>query len=84
MFDYRNEDAEYEFNARYDYVREAYGDTAEFNKGEAYYDYLDECAYDGVEPLGRAAWEADCAIRAKARAAARALPSYDDEADFPF
>jgi hypothetical protein len=76
MFDYRNEDAEYEFNARYDYVREAYGDTAEFNKGEAYYDYLDECAYEGVEPLGRAAWEADCA--------ARALPSYDDEADFPF
>jgi hypothetical protein len=80
MFDYRNEDAEYEFNARYDYVREAYGDTAEFNKGEAYYGYLDECAYEGVEPLGRAAWEADCAARAKVRA----LPSYDDEADFPF
>jgi hypothetical protein len=84
MFDYRNEDAEYEFNARYDYVREAYGDAADFNAGEAYYDYLDECEYEGVEPLGRAAWEADCAARDAARAATRALPSYDAEADFPF
>jgi len=84
MFDYRNEDAEYEFNARYDYVREAYGDMADFNAGEAYNDYLDECGYEGVEPLGRAAWEADCAARDAARAAARALPSYDVEADLPF
>ena len=84
MFDHRNEDAEYEFNARYDYVREAYGNMADFNNGEAYNDYLDECGYEGVEPLGRAAWEADWAARDAARAAARAIPSYDVEADFPF
>jgi hypothetical protein len=84
MFDHRNEDAEYEFNARYDYVREAYGDAADFNNGEAYCDYLDECAFEGVEALDRAAWEADCAARAASRATARALPSYDAEADLPF
>jgi hypothetical protein len=81
MFDYRYEDAEYEFNARYDYMREAYGDTAEFNRTEAYYDYLDECAYEGVEALDRAAWEADCAARAAERCAA---PSYDDYDAIPF
>ena len=28
-FDHAAEDAEYEFNARYDYIREAYGPSAE-------------------------------------------------------
>jgi hypothetical protein len=29
MFDHAQEELEYEFNARYDYVREAYGDMVE-------------------------------------------------------
>ncbi len=36
------EHCDYEANARYDYISEAYGDMIEDNKFEPYYDALDE------------------------------------------
>lgn len=81
MFNYHNEDAEYEFNARYDYAREAYGDAAEFNRTEAYYDYLDECEREGDAPLDRAAWEAGCAAN---RPFVPFCTNYADTDEIPF
>lgn len=52
------EDAEYELNARYDYVREAYAATALDPYEEGYSDYLFHCEADGVAPLEFAAWKA--------------------------
>lgn len=52
------EDADYEFNAQFDYVREAYAATALDAYHEGYCDYCFECQEYGEEPLEFDAWKA--------------------------
>lgn len=52
------EDADYEFNAQFDYVREAYAATELDGYHEGYCDYLFECDAHGEEPLEFDAWKA--------------------------
>lgn len=54
---WNEEDQDYELNARYDYVREAFGDMILDNEREAYYDYCDECREEKTEPMSFADWK---------------------------
>lgn len=58
MFDRYQEDADYEFNAQFDYVREAYAATELDAYHEGYCDYLNDCREYGEEPLEFDAWKA--------------------------
>ena len=68
MFDRAQEELEYEFNARYDYVREAYGDMVEDPRTLEY-----EAQADAAE------WAAEQAAFIGPR---RPAPVYED--DIPF
>lgn len=68
MYDPAREELEYEFNAQFDYIREAYGDLAPDPEVEAFGDYLDACEREGENPLGFDEWRA-------AHAARRARPA---------
>ena len=53
------EHCEYEANARYDYIHEAYAATALDAWEEAYSDYVFNCAEEDVEPKGFSDWKAE-------------------------
>ncbi|UXO93734.1 hypothetical protein Pan1_19 [Pseudanabaena phage Pan1] len=74
------EDADYEFNAQFDYVREAYGATELDNSREAYYDYLTECDAYGEEPLEFDAWKAATSMPR----AAPSMKTWADDVEIPF
>lgn len=75
------EHCEYEANAQYDYIREAYAATAldPYQEGyqEGYSDYVADCVDEGVEPLTFANWSN--VQTPPARSAAR-----DDLDEIPF
>ena len=46
-----SEDQQYELNARYDYIKEAFGDIETNALSEDYCSYCMECDQDGQSPL---------------------------------
>jgi hypothetical protein len=76
MFDQLEEHCDYEFNAQYDYIREAYAGTALDPYEEGYSDYLMDSERDGRDPLSFEAWVASL------KAAPRS--KWDDDAEIPF
>lgn len=58
MFDRYQEEMDYEFNAQFDYVREAYAATELDPYHEGYCDYLNDCEQEGDDPLGFDDWKA--------------------------
>ncbi len=71
------EHCEYEANAQYDYIREAYAATALDPYLEGYSDYVVDCVDGGVEPFAFSDWRS--AQTPPARSAAR-----DDLDETPF
>lgn len=52
------EDAEYEFNAQFDDVRERFASTVLDAYQEGYCDYLNQCEQSGDDPVDFDAWRA--------------------------
>jgi hypothetical protein len=81
MFSQFEEDMEYEFNARFDYISEAYAATVLDGWSEGYCDYCDDCDENGDEPLDFGEWKRREMDRT---AATRACPvGYGDD-EIPF
>jgi hypothetical protein len=73
------EHCEYEANAQFDYIREAYAASALDPEYEGYCSYCDGCEQEGVEPLGFEAWRKE--LRAPRPAV---MPTYADTDEIPF
>lgn len=74
------EHCEYEANAQFDYIREAYASTALDPEYEGYCSYCDDCEQEGVEPLGFDAWRKEL----RAYRPAPSLRTYADTDEIPF
>lgn len=81
MIDLFQEHCDYEFNARYDYVSEAYAATVLDPHHEGYSDYLMGCEQNGTEPLPFDAYMASLKV---ARAHPVPASKWDDNEEIPF
>lgn len=82
MFDTFQEHCDYEANARFDYVSEAFAATALDPWHEGYCDYAFDAEEAGEEVLEFSVWKARQLDRAAGRRTA--APSYEDFDEIPF
>ena len=75
---------DYEFNAYYDYVREAYGSTALDNEQEAFYNDVADLQREGLPVPTFNEWQAENAKRRADRYAAAAQANRDLDDEIPW